>query len=234
MRSKLTLLLKHSDIIFVLCIFAVTVRLALSQRLTLYIHPRYELFTIIFTVIGLMGVCAGLFLMIRSKQHIHGSKSILGIRLFMIIYSLAIVVLPPSALSFQIAQNRNTNIGNRLADRNVSLAQSSSLKFEDWAWLVLQPGAAESMQGKKAEFVGFIVQKTGEKDRMMVSRFTVTCCAIDATPVQIEVEYPDWQSRFKEGDWVSAVGVFDGSGGIPILRAENVTVVPEPEVPYAF
>ncbi|MEO7124166.1 MAG: TIGR03943 family protein, partial [Lacisediminihabitans sp.] len=94
--------------------------------------------------------------------------------------------------------------------------------------------------GKSVDVTGFI---TADKDDpgniFYVSRFVITCCAVDAQPVGVPVYYPNWKSEFKSDGWVRVVGGFvtnpsKQSQQSIALVPEKVTKVSQPSEPYLY
>lgn len=72
-----------------------------------------------------------------------------------------------------------------------------------------------------------------------VSRFLVTCCAVDAQPTGIPVYYPNWASSFATDDWVQVDGEFTtnqsrGSTQPIALVPDQVTPIEQPSDPYLY
>ena len=71
----------------------------------------------------------------------------------------------------------------------------------------------------------------------MLSRFTMSCCVADAFPIGMPVS-GDSADDFEAGVWVQVRGVlqaadYDGDF-MPVLNAESITPVDEPEQPYLY
>ncbi|MBC8100681.1 MAG: TIGR03943 family protein [Armatimonadetes bacterium] len=92
--------------------------------------------------------------------------------------------------------------------------------------------------GQPADVVGFIYREPDfPADVFMVARFTVSCCVADASAIGVPVQWAD-ADTLPEGGWVQVQGAFlagDFSGQTtPILRAQTVADVPQPEHPYLY
>lgn len=69
-------------------------------------------------------------------------------------------------------------------------------------------------------------------DEFLLTRFVVSCCIVDAVPVQLRiVETPH---SFDPDEWVRVKGNLDLSGEEVTLRASVVEGIPEPESPYLW
>jgi len=72
-----------------------------------------------------------------------------------------------------------------------------------------------------------------------VSRFIVTCCAVDAQPVGVPVYAPNWKADLAVDDWVRVTGSFgvnpsSSSAQSIAVTADTVTPIEEPDEPYLF
>src|SRR5829696_8543359 len=82
-------------------------------------------------------------------------------------------------------------------------ADTSRLTVADWALAFNLRSTPASYVGKEVDVVGFVFHSKGTpEDVFYVSRFSVTCCAVDARPLGVPVYSPGWQEEFKEDSWV--------------------------------
>lgn len=104
--------------------------------------------------------------------------------------------------------------------------------------------------GQKANITGFVVHLDHLPDNYIyLSRFVLTCCAVDAYPVGILVELPDSRSEFPPDSWLEVQGLMN-SLTLPsvevmenqavrekrqlVLQAKMVKTIPTPTNPYAY
>ena len=70
-----------------------------------------------------------------------------------------------------------------------------------------------------------------------LSRFVISCCAVDSTPVSILVKSPDAE-RYRDNQWLQIRGQIkrELSGGKAVYVLTNPTITPttEPTNPYEF
>src|SRR5215217_4733439 len=77
-------------------------------------------------------------------------------------------------------------------------ADTSRLTVADWALAFNLRSTPASYVGKEVDVVGFVFHPKGTpEDVFYVSRFSVTCCAVDARPLGVPVYSPGWQEEFK-------------------------------------
>ena len=110
----------------------------------------------------------------------------------------------------------------------------------DWSSLLRQTSDTAFYAGKTVDVVGFITADQDDPQNVFwVSRFIVTCCAVDAQPVGIPVYAPDWADSYELDGWVRVTGEFasnpsrDSSQAIALLP-EAVDKVETPDEPYLF
>jgi len=164
---------------------------------------------------------------------------------------VAAYALPARTLSSDTADQRSANFNSVQAQPSGSEASggaggdtltlfgadTSRLTVADWALAFNLRSAPSSYVGKEVDVVGFVFHPKGTpEDIFYVSRFSVTCCAVDARPLGLPVYSPGWQEEFEEDSWVRVTGSFaETEEDI----AEPVVVIPEsiepteqPEDPY--
>jgi putative membrane protein len=86
--------------------------------------------------------------------------------------------------------------------------------------------------------VGFVFHPKGTpKDVFYVSRFRLTCCAVDAQPLGLPVYLPGWQEKeeLKEDSWVHLKGQFSKTdqhiAEPAIIIPQSIDPTPQPENP---
>lgn len=226
-----------------------TLWLALAGKLTLYIHPRYIVFTVLMAVVALVLTIVAA----AAPRHSHEARPRrLGVAagagvLVAAAVAAGMLVVPPATLTTATADQREINsstVGANAQSVESANAQSGEafarFTVVDWASLLRQTSDPAFYAGKSVDVVGFVTRSADDPQNLYyVSRFIVTCCAVDAQPVGVAVYQPDWESTFDEGDWVHLEGEFTISpstqGGPPIvLLADNAEAVEEPVEPYLF
>lgn len=108
----------------------------------------------------------------------------------------------------------------------------------------------EQVYNQRWRFTGFVYQDPKlAKNQFVISRFVITCCIVDATPIGIIVESPD-APKLKADTWVEVAGVLqkksigradeikavhnfhETDDGVPYLVANSCKIVPTPQDPY--
>jgi putative membrane protein len=229
-----------------------TLWLASTDRLTLYIHPRYVVFTVLMAVIALALVLASTLL---RPGHTHNDEPANRSRTIAsavagalaVVVALAMIVIPPATLTSATVGQREINssgVGEEVqsvADaENSSDAAFASFTVLDWASLLRQTTDTTFYAAKPVNIVGFITEDAADPENVFyASRFIITCCAVDAQPVGVPVYFPGWKDEFALDEWVTVTGEFETnpsqSSEQPIaLVPDEVAPTGEPAEPYLF
>lgn len=227
----------------------VTVWLGWQGMLGFYIHPRYNLFTLVMAVIGVSLMAVAFFVPTKGHSHAghkhakgHSVMEWLSLSLVAVVVVIALV-LPPTTLSSFTAENRSfgtvaTSPAADAIDVDSTTSGFENLTVRDWASLLIQTQDPSFFRGKPFSALGTITD-TGDPDVFFLTRFVVTCCAVDAQPVSIPVYYPGWRDDFAVDSWVTVNGGFQV---LPqVAEPGNLAVVPAdivdeevPREPYLF
>jgi len=193
----------------------------LSGSLNFYIHPSY--FTLTFgTGLFLIGV-AVLGLLPQKYREVQNSCEPEGkdsaystLTYFWILLPLVLgFLLPPQPLSLATANQRGVDFNSLTLSRDeikkVSFRRDTEgFTIKDWIKLFNMDPEPQNHVGKKVHVVGFVFRRDNSlpKDAFLVSRFVVTCCAVDARPIGLPVRYEAHQN-LEEGSWVDIKGTWE-------------------------
>jgi putative membrane protein len=199
-----------------------------NEQLTLYIHPRYILFTVALNALSLVACSVGLVLSawrMGSDTTAVADRVLWRPSITVLVAGLVLVAaysFPAHTLSSDTAQQRSSNFndtqiqpsgGGGASGGSDTLAlfevDTSQLNIADWVSAFNMKSSASFYEGKNVDVVGFVFHPKGTpKDVFYVSRFRLTCCAVDAQPLGLPVYSPGWQEEFKEDSWVHVKGNF--------------------------
>lgn len=239
---------------------AMVLWLYFSGQLSLYIHPRYHVFTAVMSIIAVVAVLLGTGYAARGSatdDHDHNhedeepsgpggtvalvSSSVLGIATV-----AALVLLPPATLGSVTVENRAINQSG-LGDTASALEAAKSgddgafaaFTVREWAGILRQTQDPAFYRGKPVDVVGFVAADPDNADAFFVTRFVVSCCSVDAQPVGVPVSLPGWQSTWEAESWVRITGEFvvnpDLNQSHPlVLRPETIVPTEQPREPYLF
>ncbi|MCI2957593.1 TIGR03943 family protein [Agromyces atrinae] len=247
------LLSRWQGVVLSLLGIVATLWLAASGQLGLYIHPRYYGFTVIMAVLAAV-LCLAAFAFVpgstdEDDEHEgHATPAprgrrwaMLGGAAIIVGSAIALLALPPAALSSATVEQRELNSGSAAVDApDLVGADTAAFTVRDWASLLAQNPSPDDVAGTPVDVVGFVTaDPAGSADVFYIARFVVTCCAVDAQPVGVPVHFPGWQEQFQTDDWVEASGAFirnpDATGATPLtLLPETIEPVEQPAEPYVY
>ena len=248
---------------FAILLFNVyTLNLYFNQQLTLYIHPRYILFTVALNAVSLVACGVG-FVLTAWRMAIAPSKSGTAVAspgsagsvgwrpsFTVLVAGLVLVAayaLPARTLSSDTANQRSANFNSVQAQPSGSGAggdtlalfgaDTSRLTVADWALAFNLRSTPSSYVGKEVDVVGFVFHPKGTpEDIFYVSRFSVTCCAVDARPLGLPIHSPGWQEEFEEDSWVRVTGSFaeteEDIAEPVVVTPESIEPTERPADPY--
>jgi uncharacterized repeat protein (TIGR03943 family) len=208
------------------------------------------------SVVALDFVVARVLVTERHEDHDHGEDDPdgrplqRGLSVAALALSAALaagaLLLPPATLSAATATQRDitaaqtdTSAASLEDALGADAAAFARYTVLEWSSLLAQTSDPAFFAGKPADVVGFITPDPDAEDVFYVSRFSITCCAVDAQPVGVPVYLPDWRSRFQPDDWVQVGGEFAAnrsgtSSAVLALIPVEVTGVDEPGDPYLY
>jgi uncharacterized repeat protein (TIGR03943 family) len=238
-------------VIAIAVLAVVSLWLAWEGMLGFYIHPRYNPFTISMGVIAVVLVAIAVSAKAQPHQHDHEptrprrTRGIEGASLAVVTaLVLGALILPPATLSSATAENRSSNEVDALGgavvpDGDVGAEIFATLTVRDWASLLSQNQNPSFYRGKPVSTVGIVTASESSDDVFLLTRFVVTCCAVDAQPVSIPVYLPGWKQDVAVDSWVRIEGGFQpspsGATQTPVILVP-VDIAPEevPREPYLF
>lgn len=223
----------------------VTVKLYFAGHLTLYIHPRYVLFTIIMNCISLAIAGIVVITIITRKIHTKSAGNSLGVPSFIAIL-LAFLVL--AGLIFPAKSLSSTTVNQRTITKNTDGApvcpdideSSPPKEFQDWDRLLNDCDEPLKYQGHSVIIEGFVYDSHGlnTADTFSLARFKISCCAVDAQPMLLTIAEQNWASNFKPNQWLHVEGSVQPkwvNGKLTaIIEPKNIKKIPQPQDPYDF
>ena len=240
-------------------VLVTSILLGLTGQLVLYIHPRYVVFTMVLSGLALVILVASVLARRPAHDHHHdehddadvprGRSRVVAIAAFVTagITAALLLALPPATLSSETASQRDIVGSSSSADAETfanadaaPTAAFAAFTVLEWSALLRQTQDPVFYEGKPVDVVGFITpDPAGSSDIFYVSRFKITCCAVDAAPSGIPVYYPDWQTDMAADNWVQVECAIetnpsaDSDQALAVLPA-SVTPIEEPGDPYLY
>lgn len=218
-----------------------------NGTLLYYISDRFAWLTL-FAAIGF--IIVGASYRYRATQthqhghadHQHGNLG-WGALLLVALPVVLGLLIPPKPLGAAAMSNREISVGSvnsATAPKTTQIISRPSTEKNVLDWLIdfrlAQDPAAFADQ--EAKVIGFVYRdERFGTEQFMVSRFVLSCCAADAAPLGLVVNWPE-TNNLSSDQWVEVSGrlqpgEFDGEP-MPILIAEKVTPTDVPDQPYLY
>lgn len=224
----------------------VTLGLAFTGRLGLYINPDSSWFAIGMAVVLLVGAVASFLLPLGAEadhghDHDHGETPGLlrpaqlataagGAAATGVV--VLCLVTPPASLSAELAMSRDVGAPPLFAGQDVvSLAttgDTAEFGIGEWAAVFATSTNPDAFDGTPVELTGFV---TPGGDGIQLTRLVITHCVIDAQPASIPVATT---SQFETGQWVTVHGTVRATGSGLAIEAAELTPIDEPSEPYEY
>lgn len=251
MRSKLTIPPTLQWLIF--CGYlAFIVRLAIQDRLGEFVNPGYTVFILAMCAIGFFFAAMSLVVFIKNQlthkkadrhpgqQHTHDDSppfKILDVFVFLILISTALISTRP-LLSQAAIQRADDNRGWPVAPDVAKDNPVNRQDYLDWSFRLEKDGG--NYVGQEITLIGFVspTYKQSSPNAFALTRFFVSCCAVDAFPLDVPVAYPNWQTEYSSDQWVKVTGkiipmTVDGKQRYGI-EATQIEKTDQPTNPYVF
>ena len=171
----------------------------------------------------------------------------------LILVAIAGLIIPPKILNSQTALKRGvselplTSIQPQ-AFRTATKPEARSLI--EWIRTIDAYPEPDAYNGQPAKITGFVLHLPELADNyLLLSRFVITCCAVDAYPIGIPVKLETKRQDYPPDSWLEVQGVMT-TETIPkqdrvdtevirnqrsvVLKAESIRVIPTPRDPYNY
>ncbi|MCA9981695.1 MAG: TIGR03943 family protein, partial [Anaerolineales bacterium] len=180
----------------------------------------------------------------EHESHSHVQLNWVGLLIICVPLLLGVLV-PPQPLGATALANREVDLGQTTAvdkyqtsNLQITLPPAPERTILEWLIAFDEEGFAEAVTDGPANVVGFVYRdERFGAEQFLVSRYVVSCCVADATPVGLVVSWPD-TAVLTADSWVQVEGSFtltDFAGKeVPVLEATRVTVVEAPTPVYLY
>ena len=256
-----------SDILDFVAIFSWSLLLFkywLTGQLNLLIHPNYFLLVLVSSIVLFLLAIGKLFLIINnyrpqsswSTNNQTGQQTTLLPKgwsaSLLTIVAVAGLIINPKVLNSQSAMQRG--ISDSLPPTTVqtqsflTTTPPEQRSLIEWVRTLNVYPEPDNYTNQKANLTGFVVHLNQLPDNYIyLSRFVLTCCAVDAYPVGIVVKMPESRTQFPIDSWLKVEGVME-TETLPsldpksrrkeqrqlVLKALQITTIPTPKNPYSY
>ena len=250
------------DIFALLAWGILLLKYVITGQLKLLIHPNYNGLVLVTSIILLfLAAIRGLQLLRSNINQRDWAKSTEHIILFppglsssiLLIVAILGLFIAPNVLSSQAALQRGVTDTLPLTRFQPQSFRISTKPEErslfDWVRTLNAYPEPDAYTGQKAKVKGFVIHLPQLPDHyLLLARFVVTCCAVDAYPVGIPVQLEKSNSTYPQDSWLEVQGemttailpVISNNGETPqeerqlVLVAQSIQEIPTPSNPYDY
>jgi len=228
-------------------------------KITYFIHPRYItltmvalfVFTFLLFIYYIFLILNNYFLKKKKNNNIEEScncdhslyssaffKDALLSKTYLILFvSLLGILYPLKPLSISTFDQRISDLNNVVySSKNTDVGfnidtNTSQFNLLDWIKNLRENG--DQLVGKDVNVEGFITLQDTDK---YISRFVITCCAVDSRPIGLKISSSinsDLDS-LNEGAWYSIKGVLKKEESNYYIDMSESTEIDEPENPNLY
>jgi len=205
----------------------------LRGQLSFYIHPRYTALMVVAAVVLLLMAA------VRLRAVFDGPGGRLSWAYLLLATPLLLgTLVPAQPLGADTLAGRGVELNSIAPSGRAATPVGDTTRWNllDWSNALTMRGG--DLAGSQADVVGFVFhdEKLGP-DAFYVVRYVVTCCAADGAGVGLPVRWAGG-GDLPENGWVrvrGAIAVASLAGAEqPVLQAEAVEPVDQPESPYLY
>jgi uncharacterized repeat protein (TIGR03943 family) len=253
------LFLAALDILALLAWGFLLFRYWLTGLLKLLIHPNYFSLILVSSLLllALGGIKIGQLFQKSAPgdtiQHITLLPKAWGSGL-LLISALAGFLISPSILTSQMALQRGVSetlpVTRSLAQNFRATVKPEERSLIEWVRTLDAYPEPDAYTGQKVKVTGFVINLPQLNDNyLLLGRFIITCCAVDAYPVGLPVKLEASRSAYPADSWLEITGEMATEllnldtqkvQGVPLQKrqlvivAKTVKPIPPPADPYGY
>ena len=247
------------DVLALLAWSVLLLKYVITSQIKLLIHPNYTGLVLVTSIILLVLALIKGLQILRSNvdrdnltEHITLFAPGLSISLLLGVAILGLLI-PPKVLSSQAALQRGVTDTLPLTRFQPQSFRTSTKPEErslfDWVRTLNAYPEPDAYTGQPANVTGFTIHLPEFPDNyILLARFVVTCCAVDAYPVGIPVQLEDSRANYPQDKWLVVQGTMK-TATLPtidhndepnqekrqlVLVAKSIEVIPTPSDPYDY
>jgi uncharacterized repeat protein (TIGR03943 family) len=218
-----------------------------TGQLSLLIHPNYIILT---QTAGFVLLCVGSLRALRLIRNKTNTPEIPHVTLLppgfgmglMTGVAIAGLLITPTILNSETALQRGVSDTLPSTQTNVESFYNPTppedRSLVDWVRTLNAYPEPDVYTGQPANVSGFVVHPPElPEDFILLARFVITCCAVDAYPVGLPVRVRD-RADYPTDEWLLVTGEMATETFGPrrqlIIEPSEIETIPIPSDPYAF
>lgn len=231
---------------------------ALTGQYLLLIHPNYfylmlatSILLLIISIIKIRQIFGNSIATIDNESHLTIFPPGIGSSL-LLLAAIAGLLIPPTVLASSTALQRGITetLPPTRAQPQAFATQTrpEERSLIEWVRTLNAYPEPDAYAGQTAKITGFVIDLPELGDHyLLLSRFILTCCAVDAYPVFIPIELPSNTEKYPADIWLEITGTMTTQTlTIPdrsqtaqekrrlVLKADKIEQIPTPSNPYSY
>ena len=231
---------------------------AITGQYQLLIHPNYfylmlgtGILLLIISLFKIKQLFKTIIPTTENEQHLTLFPPGIGSSL-LLVSAIAGLLIAPTVLTSQTALQRGVTETlpqtRALPQAFVTQTKPEERSLIDWVRTLNTYPEPDAYTGQPAKITGFVIQVPELPDNyFLLSRFILTCCAVDAYPIFIPVELATNNSQYLPDTWLEIEGTMitrtlkirDRSDTPQekrrlVLKANEIEQIPTPANPYSY
>ena len=258
-NKKPRLLNRWLDVLVLLSWGILLLKYIITNQIQLLIHPNYNgLVLVTGLILLLFAVVKGLQILRSNSDRDSNSEHITLFSprfssFLLLIVAISGLLIPPNVLSSQAALQRGVTDTLPLTRFQPQSFRTSTKPEErsllDWVRTLNAYPEPDAYTGQQANVKGFIIHLPDfPENYILLARFVVTCCAVDAYPVGIPVQIEKNRANYPQDKWLVVQGTME-TATLPaidknnetetekrqlVLVAKSIEEIPTPSDPYDY
>ena len=225
---------------------------AVTGEYKLLIHPNYFWLMVVTGIFLLLISIVRSILFVRSSNYASDSSQHLTLfpakfsRTLLLGVAIAGLIISPNVLTSKIALQRgvteNLPLTHSQPESFVATIKPEERSIIDWVRTLNAYPEPDAYQGQPAKVTGFVLHLPElPENYFLLSRFIVTCCAVDAYPIGIPVQLQGNSSIYPSDIWLEITGTM-ATVNLPSKNHQNqrklvlvpteIKQIPTPKDPY--
>lgn len=224
----------------------------------LLIHPNYFYLMLLTSILLLIIGTIKFIQLLKTPLEIRDNERHLTLfppgigSSLLLISAIAGLLISPTVLSSQTALQRGVTETLPLTrDRPqtfITQTKPEERSLIEWVRTLNAYPEPDAYTGQKAKITGFAIHLPELPDNyLLLSRFILTCCAVDAYPVFIPIELPTDRQQYPPDTWLEIEGTMtthtlqirgrqsnSQRNRKLVLKAEKIKPIPTPKNPYGY
>lgn len=223
------------------CVYVV--RLFINGTITLYIHPRYRIFSVIMAACGLVMLALYVVSLVRERRNATEQLPNFGLPEIVFIVLLVVAfVLPARTLSSDTLNKRSARTPTISTAAQMQGACPDTQPHSIPTWVgTLSFANSQCFDSKPISVTGYVINPTDgslPSNYFYVAKTVISCCVVDARPYALPVMATDQLKAPATNTWIKLSGTLharqlNGQAAI-IIQPNSIEPTTPSSEPYDY